>query len=351
MDTIGIGILGFAHGHVAGYINRWRQHPEMGIAVKAGWDHDAARLKTACEPNQIEPAATAEALLARNDIKGVVIASETAYHCELTEKAAAAEKAIVVQKPMALTLEEADRMIAAVEKAKVPFTIAWQMRVDPQNVRMKELLAEGGLGKVFMVRRRHGLATHRMGTFEKTWHVDPKMNRDIWADDSSHPIDFIHWLLGKPETVTAELASLLNPKIPNDNGIAIFRYPNGMLAEVVCSFVCPAHENTTEIVCEKGTVIQNYGDAISCNPGVPRPEGAEGLKWFLMDKGQWIPSGIPSPAGHGERIQGLAGPLSEFFHGRRPPIATAREGRESLRMVLACYVSSKEGRRVKLDEL
>ena len=49
-------------------------------------------------------------------------------------------------------------------------------------------------------------------------------------------------------------------------------------------------------------------------------------------------------------IAGLAGPLADFFHGRRPPIATAAEGRTALRMVLACYVSSREGRRVRLDD-
>ena len=52
----------------------------------------------------------------------------------------------------------------------------------------------------------------------------------------------------------------------------------------------------------------------------------------------------------GARIAGLSAPLADFFHGRRPPIASAEEGRTSLRMTLACYVSNSEGRRVAIND-
>jgi predicted dehydrogenase len=198
-----------------------------------------------------------------------------------------------------------------------------------------------------MVRRRHGLPS-QLWDIPSMWHFNPELNRDIWADDAAHPVDFLHWLLGEPETVTAEISSLLNPAAPNDNGIAIYRYPDGLLAEVVCSFTCLAAENTVEVLGEKGSIVQNYGDVPSCN--TPRPAGACGQKWYTLETKDWTCSEIPSPAGHGERIAALAGPLSDFFHGRRGPIATAEEGRVSLRMTLATYVSSREGRRVRIDD-
>lgn len=117
---------------------------------------------------------------------------------------------------------------------------------------------------------------------------------------------------------------------------------------MVCSFTCPAAENTVEIVAEKGSIIQNYGDAPSCN--VPRPEHAVGLKWYPSSDKQWTHSEIASLPNHGHRIARLAGPISEFLHGKRPPIATAEEGRMALRMTLACQVSTREGRRVRIDE-
>lgn len=346
--AVTVGVLGLAHGHVNTYLAQWRDHPEMDVRAVAAWDHDAGRLAQAEKNYGLQPCGEVSRLLGDPGIEAVVVAAETSLHASLVEQAAAAGKKIILQKPMALTMAEGERIVSAVERAGVPFTLAWQMRVDPQNVQMKELLASGELGKVFMVRRRHGLAVHTWGNFVELWHNKPELNRDIWADDAAHAIDFIHWLLGVPETVTAEIATIHDARVPNDNGIAIYRYPGGPIAEVVCSFTCPAHENTTEIVCEKGSIIQNYGDVPSCN--VPRPEGAPGLKWYTLEKKEWTFSEIASPPGHGHRIAGLAGPLAEFLHGRRAPIATAEDGLTSLRMTLATYLSSREGRRVTIDD-
>jgi len=343
---VGLGILGFAHAHVGAYCRRWREDPALDVATVAGWDHDAERLAGAVAQHGVAACETPAALLARPDVDAVLVAAETVRHADLVEQAAAAGKAVVLQKPMALTLEEADRIIAAVEKAGVPFTMAWQMRVDPQNLAMKRLLADGTLGRVLMVRRRHGLAIHRSPALLHSWYLDPDLNRDIWADDASHPVDFVYWLLGMPSSVTAEITSMAEPPITSANGVAVYRYGDGPLAVVSCSFACAAGENTTEIIGDRGVAIQNYGDAPSAN--VPRPAGAAGLKWYLADAGEWTQCDIPSPASHGERIAGLAGPLADFLRGARGPIATAAEGRDALRMVLACYDSAASGRRVML---
>jgi predicted dehydrogenase len=345
---IGVGILGFAHGHVSAYCQQWRDRPELDTRAVAGWDHDAGRLQAAVNAHGVRPFSDVKDLLADPEVQAVVVSSETSYHPALVEQAAAAGKAIILQKPAALTLPEADRIVSAVKQHGVPFTMAWQMRVDPQNVKMKELLQAGTLGRVFMVRRRHTLSTHLWANFADLWHNKPELNRDIFADDAAHAIDFILWLLGKPDTVTAELATICDPRVPNDNGIAIFRYAGGPIAEVVGSFVSPAGENTTEVTAERGNIVQNYGDAPTA--AAPRPDGSCGLKWYSVDSGAWTYSDIPSPTSQGFRIAGLAEPLAEFLHGKRPALATAEEGRTALRMTLACYVSSREGRRVSLDD-
>jgi predicted dehydrogenase len=347
-SPVGIGILGFAHSHVERYCEEWKSHPEYGINLIAGWDHDSSRLEKACKSFELVSYANVEELLGRDDIQAVVVSAETSKHVELVELAASHGKGVILQKPIALTMAEADRIVEAVNRYHIPFTMAWQMRVDPQNIEMKEMLKSGKLGKVFSVRRRHGLNVGLNADFADSWHVSPEHNRDIWADDSSHPIDFIHWLLGVPESVTAEVESLYNPRIPMDNGIAIFRYSGGPLAEVNCSFTCVAAESTTEIVCELGTIVQSYGDAVSCN--VQRQENVPGLKWYSSTTKTWTASDIPSPPNHSFRIKGLAEPLAQFLHGEREPLATAEEGRTSLQMVLASYVSVREGRRVQLGD-
>lgn len=339
-------ILGFAHAHVGMYCDVWRDQPALGVEVVAAWDHDARRLADAAQARGLQPHADVDELLHQPGIEAVIIGAETARHAELAIAAARAGKRIVLQKPLALTLAQADAIVEAIASTGAPFTVAWQMRCDPQNLRMKQLLAEGTLGRVLMVRRRHGLNSHMWAGFEHSWHVQPALNRGMWADDAAHAIDFLYWLLGMPRSVMAEIDTLLNPKVPDDQGIAVFRYADGTFAEVVSSMTCVAGENTTEIVGENGTIIQNYGDGPSCTP--PRPADVPGLKWFLRDGTAWIDSGIPSPASHADRIRHLAAPLAEFLHGRRPSIATAAEGRDVLRLTLTCHESAATGRRINL---
>jgi hypothetical protein len=93
--------------------------------------------------------------------------------------------------------------------------------------------------------------------------------------------------------------------------------------------------------------IQNFGDGVSCN--IPRPPGGIGLKWFLKSEGKWIGSDIPSPDSHSARIAGLAQPILDFLAGKRPAIATAKEGRDVLRITLASYQSAEQGWRIRLD--
>jgi predicted dehydrogenase len=336
-----VGILGFAHGHVGVYCDHWIKSGEVNVV--AGWDHDESRAAAAKQKYGVEMSATPQAALSRAD--AVVIGAETSMHADLVEAAANARKTIVLQKPLALTVEQADRIVAAVQRNRGSFTIAWQMRVDPQNIEMKRMFQSGTIGRVYMVRRRHGLSTHVWPGFENTWHVKPELNRGMWADDASHAIDFVLWLLGKPKTVTAQIATLRSEKVPDDHGIAIFRYGDGTFAEVASSFTCLAGENTTEIVGEDGVIIQNYGDGPSCQ--VPHPPG--GLKWLRKGERDWTISPINSPKSHGERIAALAPELAKFLRGEREPICTAEEGRTSLKLTLACYDSSASARTVDCE--
>ena len=151
-----------------------------------------------------------------------------------------------------------------------------------------------------------------------------------------------------PETVSATMTTLWKPAIKNDNGIAVFQYPDGSLAEVSCNFVTFAAENSLEIFCEKGAIILNYGDVPSAS-AVPHP--ANGLKWIKEGDTDWTYSEIPSPAVQWDRIAWQAEPLADFLNGRHGPVATAAQSRDVLRMVLACYVSSEANSlRVSLND-
>ncbi len=346
MKTVRVGILGLAHGHVNAYCKRWHDNPALGIDVVAGWDTDPARAAAAAQTHGLRVAPQVNDILNDDAIDAVVIAAETVYHAGLVEQAAAAGKTVVLQKPLALTLEDADRIVAAIECTDVPFTMAWQMRVDPHNLQMRELLKGGRFGKIYQLRRRHCLSTQQWPGFDQSWHVQPNLNRDIFADDAAHAMDFVYWLMGMPVSVSAEMGTLCNPQIVNDHAIAVFRYEDDRFAEVSCSFAATAGENTTEIFCEKGAIIGNYGDQVSCN--VAWPPGSIQLKWFVQGDTGWTISDLPDIRAQADRIAGLAEPLAAFLHRRRPALASAAEGRSVLRMTLACYHAAESGQRINL---
>ncbi|MBM4144049.1 MAG: Gfo/Idh/MocA family oxidoreductase [Lentisphaerae bacterium] len=341
--SVRLGILGFAHGHAGMYCAEWRRRDDVRLA--AGWDHDPARAARAEKDFGIKATGSVAGVLARVD--AVLIAAETVLHADLVEQAAAAGKAIVLQKPLALTMEQADRIVETVESAGVPFTMAWQMRVDGHNLQMKALLSDPRFGRLLILRRRHCLATQHMAGFENLWHNRPELNRDIFADDAAHPVDFAYWMLGMPESVVCEMGTLLNPSVPNDTAVIVFRWHDGTFGEIVCSFVAPAGENSAELTFSGGAVVLNFGDAPTS--AVPRPPGGIQLKWFVHGDREWTVSDLPDVRSQGERIAGLAAPIADFLHGRRPPIATAREGRDVLKLILACYASAESGRRVIME--
>jgi predicted dehydrogenase len=343
MKWLNLAILGFAHGHVEIYAQQMRNRTDARIAW--GWDHDATRGAGRSEAHGCEFCPDLEALLAKRDLDGVIIGVETSMHATCVEAAARAKKPILLQKPMALSLEDCDLILKAVKDHGVRFSMAWQMRCDPQNIWMRDAVQSGKIGKVFILRRRHGLSTHLWANFEDAWHVKPALNKGMFMDDASHPADLLYWILGKPVSVTAEIDTLLNPKIPDDTGVAIYRFPGGVMGIVECAFSCVYAEDTTTIMGDKGTILQAYGDGPSCG-GMPVPAGAKGLRYALLGEAKWHEVEIPSPGNHIERIQGVTQPAIEFFLGQRGPIATAEEGRDNVQMLLAAYESSEKGQRV-----
>ena len=133
---IKVGVLGFAHGHVQSFGKNWMEHPEMNVRITAGWDHDAERCKASCERLEAKACESAEALL-KEDIQAVVVTCETKYHPDMVELAAAAGKDIILYKPMALTMRDADRIVDAVKKNGVRLVIApiFPLGLDSSRVR------------------------------------------------------------------------------------------------------------------------------------------------------------------------------------------------------------------------
>lgn len=342
---IGIGIISFAHGHANAYCNQMQTFDDVKLV--ACWDDNAERGEAAATQFGMNYSPHLEDVIHHPQIDAVIVTCETNRHAEMVEAAAAAGKDILCQKPMALTLADCDRIETAVQKTGVRFMMGYQMRRDPANIEMKRLIDSGVLGKIGVLRRRHcinALFSEAFVTGTSRWHIEPEKNMGMFMDDASHATDFIHWMLGKPTSVIAEIDNILTDVAPDDTGLAVYRFPSGAMAILLNTSVTLAGENTTEIYGDEGVVIQNYGDAPSCN--IPRPADAVALKLYTRDAPSWKDLGIVIPNGHGERIAAVPRPFIDCLKNDTGPDVTVEDGRVSVEMILGAYQSAREGKRV-----
>ncbi|MBN1935201.1 MAG: Gfo/Idh/MocA family oxidoreductase [Anaerolineae bacterium] len=344
-DKIGIGVLSHAHGHANVYCEVMRKFADVELV--ATWDDDEERGRQAAQTYGLDYRAHADKVIKDPKIDAVIVTCETNRHAELVERAAAAGKHILLQKPMATTLADCDRIIAAVRKAGIKFSMAFQMRHDPVNQKIKELLDQGAVGNVAIVRRRHSLNVLLNPTFfngPTRWHVDPIANVGMFFDDATHAADWFLWLLGMPRSVLAEIDNIVTHVAPDDNGVAVYRFGKGELGILLNSSTTVAAVSTTEIYGDEGTIVQDYGD----QPGAitPRPDGVAPLKLIRKGDKQWTEFHLGIPASQGERLANVPRPFVDYVRGLTDQRISAEEGRKSVEMVLGAYQSAREGRRV-----
>ncbi len=329
------------------YCNQMKDWDDVRLV--AAWDDDEARGRANAEKFGMEYSPHVEDVVGRRDIDAIIVASETNKHGDLCVAAAEAGKQILLQKPMALSLEECDRIIEAVDRAGVTLRMAFQMRCDPVNQRMKQLLEEGVLGKVGTLRRRHCLNllfNEAFLTGPSRWHIDPMANMGMFMDDAVHAADFLYWFLGEPVSVIAEIDNVLTTCAPDDTGMAVYRFADGAFGLLYNASVTLGAEITTEIYGDQGTVHHYYGDGVS-TPFAP--EGAAPLKLYRRGQPQrWEEIAIPIPKAHGERIAAVPRPWIDQLQAEAAPDCDARGGRVSTAMCLAAYESAKTGARVRL---
>ena len=143
-----------------------------------------------------------DALLADDEIEAVYIASPQQRHCAETVAAARAGKHVLCEKPMAVTLEECRRMVAACAESGVALAIAYYRRWYPKARRLKALIAAGAIGQPVSAR------VFIAGRYDpapddwKHWRVEAAAGGGAMMDVGSHRLDIICYLLGEPKRVS-----------------------------------------------------------------------------------------------------------------------------------------------------
>lgn len=339
METIRFGILSFAHYHA----NFWSQAlNESGEAELVGiWDDDVERGQDAAEKYGTRFFADPAALL--EECEAVGITSETVKHVELVEQAAEAGCDILLEKPMAMNLEECRRIRDAVRRAGVKFQQNFPKRYDPINHQMIDLVNGGELGEVATVRVRH--ANYHLLELGQSaageWFGDPALSGGgALLDEGVHAADFLVWLLGLPAEVAAFTSNRALNLPLEDTALAIFRYSNGILAEIVASGTMVAAEESIEVYGTGGTATISGVDLASRDFA-----RAPHLKVYQRgtERGEWAgPDTVPFFKKGNFHQQGVLH-FMKVIRGQAEPIISLEDGWKSLAMIRAGYRAAQTG--------
>ncbi|MCC7112745.1 MAG: Gfo/Idh/MocA family oxidoreductase [Burkholderiales bacterium] len=248
---IRIAILSFAHYHANFWAEAFRE--ESGVELAGIWDDDAARGREAAGRFETMFFADLDAALAACD--AVAICSETVAHAPLIERAARAGRAVLCEKPLSNDLAGAARIAAAVESAGIVFMQSFPKRFDPISHELRRLVTAGELGRINLVRIRHGHFYGLDPEFRQRWYVNPALSGGgALLDEGVHAADLLCWFFGMPAGVIASSSAALGLAV-EDQAIAVFDYADGMLAEIVSSFSFSAADSSIEIYGAEGTAL------------------------------------------------------------------------------------------------
>ena len=294
----------------------------------------AARFGVSCEHDY-------DAILARDDVDAICICTPSGLHAAQAIAAAAAGKHVLVEKPMALTLADADTMITASRDAGIRLGVALQRRSDPAFRAVQAAIAGGALGRPI-------LGTVNMPYFRAQSYYDSAAWRGTWSLDGGgalmnqgiHLVDLLLWFMGDVAEVRAESATLARAIEVEDCAAATLRFTSGALGSIVATTAAaPGFPHRVEVYGAAGGV-QIEGEQVVRWEGEGREPGIENREPAAAGAGA-SPTGI-SAAGHTRLLDDFVAAIREG----RDPLIPGAEARRSLALVLAIYEAARTGHAV-----
>ena len=288
-------------------------------------------------------------LLESPGVDAVCLATPTGDHAEMTIAAAARGLHVFTEKPMANTVADADRMIAACHQAGVNLGVVFMYRFMDAARRMKAAVAEGLIGQPLMA-ECSGLF------FRSQVYYDSAEWRGKWATEgggslftqTSHTLDLMVWMLGDVEAVAGFYTTTPLHQIEvEDQTLGVLRFMNGALATVASSTaaVNPQPRSLT-IRGTAGTVALVDDDLSQWDvPGEPDSEIEKLMSGGSIDRGNTLTtSGYADPSLHFRQMEDFVAAVAEG----RPPLVDGWEGRRTLAVMEALYESARKGKIILL---
>lgn len=282
-------------------------------------------------------------LLERDDIDLVSVCLPPALHCEVSSAFLSAGKHVLCEKPMAPTLEECDRMLAAAKKGGAVLSIVAQNRFKNVIMKTKKLLESGVLGAP-LYSQVNSLWWRGGNYYDLCW-------RGTWEREGGgctfshavHHVDLMLWFMGNVSEVSAIAANQahFNSEV-EDVAISSIRFENGAVGSLITSILHHGEEQKIFVDCERASVeIPHKISASTQKPnGFPVEDAA--LERELEEKFAELPE--LSCTDHAGQIDDV---LKAIENGSEP-LVTGEEGRRSVEFITALYQSAFTGTAVRL---
>jgi len=336
---LSLGIISYAHLHAPRYTAAIAAHPAVNFVGVAGLGLNAGVAEAEARKYGVPYFADYRALLDQPGLDGVYIGTEPTRHLEVAREAAARGVHILCDKPPALTLEEADDLVATAREAGVRLMIPFNPRFQLPLLKVRERLQRGDAGELVSIyATKYGrLPTKAPGPMRADWFVDPaQAGGGGFLDIGIHALDALRWLAGsEPRRVYAHIGTHVHPGLKVDDiGLATIEFDNGVVGVLSAGWCNP----------------DGYPAWLDVRFQILATESA-----FLVDSayhGFWVYTGDRAERRYWWRrdVDGLVDEFVQAILEGGEPAITGEDGRVALAMALAAYESARTGQVIVLED-
>lgn len=283
------------------------------------------------------------AMMQSENIDAVVVLTESGNHARNVVELAQYGKHIIVEKPMALTLDDADAMIRSCDNAGVKLFVVKQNRFNVPVVKLREALEQGRFGKLILGTVRVRWCRPQEYYDQAPWRGTWAMDGGVLTNQASHHVDMLEWMLGEVDSVFARSTTALAKIEAEDTAVVTLKFRNGALGIIeATTAVRPKDLEGSISVLGEGGTVEIAGFAVNkmkvWNFVDPMPGDDEVMEAYSVNP--------PNVYGFGH--QAYYEHVVDCIKNNRRHLVDGLEGRKSLELINAIYESIETGKEVHL---
>jgi predicted dehydrogenase len=341
MDKVRCGVIGVG-GMGSGHCKMMGQIPETELTAVC--DAVPEVVAKVAEQYEVRGFEQPEALLDSGLVDMVIIATPHYFHPPVAEAAFQRGLHVLSEKPIAVSVSAADRMIAAARASGKKFGVMFQMRTEARNRAAKRLIEEGRLGEIYRANLTMGWyrsqAYYDSGTWRATWSGE---GGGVLINQAPHLLDLFTWLAGLPSRIKGEVRTRLHDIEVEDEAFATLEYPNGAHGYLYASVLEAPSTEQIEICGDRGKLLLRNGLHFWELDSSIREFTRTSPDMWGGPKAQEVPVEIEeAPHGHGIITRNFA---RAILHDE-PLIAPGEEGLRAVELINGIIMSGKQNRPV-----